>query len=106
VLCGRCLHRGALLSDGHVDGDEIAEWERANPQTVDREVDQGLYADTHGTPADPHVKLIQELAENGLKKNGARTGGSQPVESVLPWPGADHQLGFRTTFPFLRSDST
>ena len=114
VLYGRCLHRGALLSDGHVDGeylicgvhnwdyrdktgvseysnderlhkfsswvesggvwvdsDEIAEWERKNPQPYDREAYQGLYADLHGTPAEPHVKLIQELAAHGLERSGA-----------------------------------
>ncbi len=109
VLHGRCLHRGALLSDGHVDGpnlicglhywdyqyrtgvseynnderlhkfspwvendgvwvdaDEIAAWERQNPQPYRQDDYQGLYADVHGTPAEPHVKLIQELAANGL----------------------------------------
>ena len=114
VLYGRCLHRGALLSDGYVDGDnlvcgvhywdyryrtgvseynneerlhrfsswiedgsvlvdadEIAEWERANPQPYDRQTYQGLYTDLHGTPVEPHVKLIQELAEHGLEKSGA-----------------------------------
>ena len=24
VLYGRCLHRGALMADGHIDGDNIA----------------------------------------------------------------------------------
>ncbi|MCP3981678.1 MAG: Rieske 2Fe-2S domain-containing protein [bacterium] len=114
VLYGRCLHRGALLSDGHVDGenlicgvhfwdyryktgiseynnaerlpkftsfvengavwvdeDEVAEWEKANPQPYDRGAYQGAYADVHGTPLEPHVKLIQELAEHGLEKSGA-----------------------------------
>ncbi len=113
VLYGRCLHRGALLSDGHIDGDnlicgvhfwdyryttgvseynnserlhkfngwveqgavwvdedEIAAWETANPQPYDREAYQGAYADVHGTPAEPHVKLIQELAAHGLEKSG------------------------------------
>ena len=113
VLYGRCLHRGALLSDGHVDGenlicgvhfwdyryktgiseynnkeqlhkfsswvedggvwvdaDEIADWERANPQPYDRETYQGLYADVHGVAAEPHVQLIQELAAHGLEKSG------------------------------------
>jgi len=113
VLYGRCLHRGALLADGHVDGenlicglhywdyrfrtgvseynnkerlprfeawvedgevrvdaDEIREWERKNPQPYQRDQYQGLYADTHGTPAEPHVKLIQQLAAGGLEKIG------------------------------------
>ena len=114
VLYGRCQHRGALMSDGHVDGvnlicgvhnwdyqyktgvseynneerlhkfgswvendgvwvdeDEIATWERQNPQPYKRDEYQGLYADVHGTPAEPHVNLIRELASHGLEKTGA-----------------------------------
>ena len=113
VLYGRCLHRGALLADGYVEGDnlicglhhwdyriqtgisayannevlkkfnswirrgqvyvdadEIAEWERANPQPYDRDTYHGLYADIHGDPVEPHVKLIQEYAKDGLSKTG------------------------------------
>lgn len=117
VLYGRCLHRGALMSDGHVEGQnlicgvhgwdyrvdtgiseynnkeklhkfgawieeidgvrsvvvdesEIAAWEKANPQPYQREEYLGLYADVHGTPEEPHVGLIQELARNGLKEVG------------------------------------
>jgi glutamate synthase domain-containing protein 2 len=126
VLYGRCLHRGALLSDGHidgenlicgvhnwdyryktgvseynneerlpyfecrvenggvwVDGDEIAAWERENPQPYRRDEYQGLYADTTGTPAEPHVKIIQELAAHGL----SRTGPHGPVSAMgVPGP--------------------
>jgi glutamate synthase domain-containing protein 2 len=114
VLYGRCLHRGALLADGHVDGDnlicglhdwdyrlqtgiseynnaeqlhkfsswveegevlvdsdEIREWERANPQPYQRESYLGTYADVHGTSAEPHNNLIQQLARDGLDKLGA-----------------------------------
>ncbi len=113
VLYGRCLHRGALLSDGSVagedlicgvhqwdyrlstgisaynneevlqkfnswidgggvwvDADEVAEWERENPQAYDRDAYQGLYQDQHGAPEEPHNALIQELANNGLSKVG------------------------------------
>ena len=113
VLYGRCLHRGALLADGHVDGnnlicglhhwdyrietgisayannevlhkfeswvegddviidaDEIAAWEKQNPQPYDRESYQGVYADIHGDPVEPHVKLIQTYAKDGLTKTG------------------------------------
>ncbi len=113
VLYGRCLHRGALLADGHIDGKnlicglhfwdyrydtgvseynpkerlhkfsawiedggvfvdeaEIAAFEADEPQPYDRGAYQGSYADVHGTPAEPHVKLIQELAEHGLEKSG------------------------------------
>ncbi len=113
VLYGRCLHRGALLSDGHIDGknlicgvhnwdycyttgvsaynpaerlkrfqswveagavwvdeDEVAAWELANPQAYDREAYQGLYADPHGGPEEPHVGYIQHLAKHGLSEVG------------------------------------
>jgi methylamine---glutamate N-methyltransferase subunit C len=113
VLYGRCLHRGALLADGHIDGDnlicglhnwdyridsgiseynnaevlpkfaswiengrvlvdedEIAAWEFAHPQPYRREVYQGLYADLHGDPVEPHVGLIQRYAREGLSKTG------------------------------------
>jgi glutamate synthase domain-containing protein 2 len=113
VLYGRCAHRGALMSDGHIDGeniicgvhgwdykfdtgvseynneekldtftawiedddvlvdeDEIAAWEKKNPQAYNREAYQGLYADLHGGPEEPHYKFIQQLAKHGLTKFG------------------------------------
>ncbi|MFQ5715565.1 MAG: glutamate synthase-related protein [Nitrospinales bacterium] len=114
VLYGRCLHRGALLADGYVEGtdlicgvhfwdfncetgvsaydnaerlqkfeawvengqvyvdeDEIAAWEKEHPQPYQRDQYQGLYADIHGTDAEPHTGFIQELAKNGLSKLGS-----------------------------------
>ncbi len=113
VLYGRCLHRGGLLADGFVDGDnlicglhnwdyridtgisaynnaevlqkfsawieggrilvdadEIAAWEKAHPQPFRRDEYQGLYADVHGDPIEPHVGLIQRYAKEGLKNLG------------------------------------
>ncbi|MDA8016041.1 MAG: glutamate synthase-related protein [Thermoanaerobaculia bacterium] len=113
VLYGRCLHRGALLADGHVEGEdlicgvhhwdyryktgvsaynneealhrfsawieddavwvdeeEIAAWEKENPQPYARDEYLGNYADVHGVPEEPHNQLIQELAKNGLRKVG------------------------------------
>ncbi len=117
VLYGRCLHRGALMADGHVDGhnlicgvhgwdyridtgiseynneeklhkfnawiddadgvrsvlvdeDEVAEWERDNPQPYNRDEYLGAYQDVHGADEEPHVKLIQSLAKDGLKTYG------------------------------------
>ncbi len=113
VLYGRCQHRGALMADGLIRGDdivcgvhnwdyeyksgissynaaerlhkfnawiedggvwadeeEIADWERENPQPYDRGAYQGLYQDHHGTPVEPHVKFIRELAAHGLEKVG------------------------------------
>ncbi|MDE0018485.1 MAG: glutamate synthase-related protein [Candidatus Poribacteria bacterium] len=113
VLYGRCHHRGALLADGYIDGenlicgvhywdyrydsgvseyhnterlakfkawieddavyvdeDEIREWEHQNPQPYHREAYQGNYQDIHGTPEEPYVAQIQELASHGLSKVG------------------------------------
>ncbi len=113
VLYGRCLHRGALMSDGSVvgdnlicglhgwdyrldsgvseyansevlhrfnawveggtvlvDEDEVAAWHEDHPQPYNRDAYLGLYADIHGDPAEPHVRLIQEYARNGLDKTG------------------------------------
>ncbi len=112
-LYGRCLHRGALLADGSVQGDdlicgvhgwdfrfrtgvsaydnkealptfrvwveedgvfvdraEIAAFERRHPQPFQRDGYQGAFQDPTGTPDEPHVKLIQKLAANGLAKVG------------------------------------
>jgi glutamate synthase domain-containing protein 2/nitrite reductase/ring-hydroxylating ferredoxin subunit len=115
VNYGRCLHRGALLADGHVDGAnlicglhgwdyrldtgvseyandellasfrawidedhdavyvdgaEVAAWAEAHPQPYDRDGYQGLYADIHGGPEEPHNHYIQELARDGLSRLG------------------------------------
>jgi methylamine---glutamate N-methyltransferase subunit C len=113
VFYGRCLHRGALLADGFVDGDnlicglhhwdyridsgiseynnaevlarfasfiedgkvlvdadEIAAWEKDHPQPYQRDIYQGLYAEVHEDPVEPHVKLIQKYATEGLSKTG------------------------------------
>jgi glutamate synthase domain-containing protein 2 len=114
VLYGRCQHRGALMSDGFVKGQdiicgvhnwdynyktgissynneerlhrfnawiedgsvwvdelEIADWEKENPQAYNRDNYQGLYADLHGGPDEPHYQFIQQLAKDGLSKFGA-----------------------------------
>jgi len=113
VMYGRCLHRGALLADGFVRGDdlicglhdwdyrldtgvsaysnnevlekfsswiedgevlvdedEIANWAVDHPQPYDRDAYLGLYDDVHGAPEEPHVKLIQGYAKDGLSKTG------------------------------------
>ena len=113
VLYGRCLHRGALLADGRVEGDdlicglhdwdyridsgvsaynnsevltkfsvwiqdgevkvdasEIAAWAREHPQPYLRDAYQGDLADVHGTPEEPHTRLIHALAADGLTKFG------------------------------------
>ncbi len=113
VLYGRCLHRGALLADGQVEGndlicglhgwdfqyetgisaynnaerlhkftawvedgqvwvdeEEVAAWERENPQPFQRDTYLGTYADTHPVEEEPHVSLIQGYAAHGLEKTG------------------------------------
>lgn len=121
VLYGRCLHRGAHLCDGRIDGvniicglhgwdyvyltgvssynnaerlhkfsswikdgalmvdaEEIAIWEKENPQPYDRLSYQGAYQDPHGTPEEPHVGLIRRLGDEGL----AYLGHHGPVTSM------------------------
>ncbi len=65
-----------------VDEDEVQTWERVNPQPYDREAYQGNYQDVHGTPEEPHTKLIHQLAREGLKH-----GGHGPVSAMgVPAP--------------------
>ena len=131
VLHGRCQHRGALLADGSirgddiicgvhgwdyqyatgisaynnderiakftawvdddqvlVDRDELAEWERANPQPWDRDAYQGAYQDPHGTGDEPFVAQIRELAGNGLDNvghHGAVTSMGVPRGELPSW---------------------
>ena len=114
VLYGRCQHRGALMADGFVRGedivcgvhdwdyqfdsgvssydpaerlhrfsswiedggvwvdeDEIAAWESDNPQPYQRDAYQGAFQDhSKGSSAEPHVRFIRELANNGLERVG------------------------------------
>jgi glutamate synthase domain-containing protein 2/nitrite reductase/ring-hydroxylating ferredoxin subunit len=129
VLFGRCHHRGALLADGRIEGenlfcgvhnwdyrydtgvseynnaerlhrfsswiedgavlvdqDEIAAWEEQNPQPFDRQAYQGSWQDPHGTPEEPHVGVIQELAAHGLERTGHHgpAGAMGVLRSELP----------------------
>jgi glutamate synthase domain-containing protein 2/nitrite reductase/ring-hydroxylating ferredoxin subunit len=113
VFYGRCVHRGALMADGFIDGDnlicgvhgwdyrfdtgvssyndserlhkfsswiedgeilvnadEIASFAEVHPQPFDRTAYQGEWQDPHGSPAEPYVRLIRELASNGLSEVG------------------------------------
>ncbi len=145
VLYGRCLHRGALMSDGTVQGedlicgvhgwdyridsgvsaynnsealpvfkswvsddelmvdaDEIAEWEHDNPQPYDRDAYLGLYADTHGTPAEPWVGDIQSIAKNGLGGDHGKTTamGIPPVDLPL-WDSLQFVTAQLATRPLI-----
>jgi len=67
------LHRfhSWIEDDGvWVDGDEVLLWAKDNPQPYDRTVYQGAYQDPHGTPDEPHVNAIRELAAHGLTRTG------------------------------------
>jgi len=151
VLYGRCLHRGALMADGSVEGDnlicglhgwdyrvdtgvseynnaevlekfkswidlhdgemcvlvdadEIAEWEQRNPQPYKREEYQGLYADVHGAPEEPHANLIQELAKNGLSKfghHGPSDAMGVPRQDVPSWDDLQIITAQMATKPLL-----
>lgn len=111
VLFGRCHHRGALMADGHIDGEnlicgvhgwdyrydtgvseynneealqrftswvddgqvwvdeeEIAAWEKDNPQPYQRDQYLGTYQDIHGTDDEPFNGEIQELAKNRMRE--------------------------------------
>jgi len=115
VFYGRCLHRGALMADGHVDAndnlicgvhnwdyrldtgvseyensevlpkfkawvedgnvvvdsEEIEAWAKKNPQPYNRDDYLGLYQDpSHAPHEEPHNKLIQQYARDGLSKVG------------------------------------
>jgi glutamate synthase domain-containing protein 2 len=113
VLYGRCQHRGALMSDGAIVGEdlicglhqwdyrydtgvsaynnseklhkfqeifengfvcvarqEVLDFQRDNPQPFQREIYQGLYADTHPESTEPFTGQIQKLAKDGLSKVG------------------------------------
>ncbi len=67
------LHRfHAWIEDDAVwvDGDEILLWAKDNPQPYDRGTYQGAYQDPHGTPDEPYVSSIRELAGHGLTRTG------------------------------------
>ena len=127
VLYGRCLHRGALLGDATVVGENLVcgvhEWDfryrtgvsrynpserlhrfsawvqddsvfvdldeidaylAENPQPFDRDAYQGTFQDHVGTPIEPHVKAIREMAGHGLD----RVGHDGPM-AAMGVPGSD-----------------
>ncbi|MFG0257718.1 MAG: glutamate synthase-related protein [Phycisphaerales bacterium JB043] len=151
VLYGRCLHRGALMADGHVTGmnlicglhgwdyrvdtgiseynneeqlhrfsswieelegalgvvvdeDEIAAWESGSPQPYDRNSYLGTYQDIHGTPEEPHVKLIQDLASHGLSKfghHGPSAAMGVPRQELPSWDDLQFVTAQLATKPLL-----
>ncbi len=150
VLYGRCLHRGALMSDGTVvgdnlicglhgwdyrldsgvseyansevlhkfsswledgnvwvDEDEVAAWHADHPQPYNRDAYLGLYADIHGDAAEPHVKLIQEYAVNGLDNTGHHglvEAMGVPRDQLPTWDDIQFVTGQLHTPPLLDDD--
>jgi len=153
VLYGRCLHRGALLSDGSckgrnlycgvhswdyrldtgvseynnaealhkfnawidedgnavlVDENEVSKWADENPQPYRREEYQGLYADVHGGPEEPHTRYIQELAKNGLEKwghHGATSAMGVPLTELPGWSDIQLLTAQLARLPLLDDDA-
>ena len=62
----------AWIEDGAVwvDADEIAAWEKDYPQLYDLDAYQGLYQDYTGSPNEPHVDDIRQLAEGTMFESG------------------------------------
>ena len=146
VLYGRCQHRGALLADGYVRGEdlicgvhnwdyryrtgvssynneealkkfsawveegqvlvdeeEIAVWEKENPQPYDRDSYQGTFQDIHGTPEEPYVGLIRSLAESGVKADGHGPVAAMgvPLMELPRWDDIQFVTGQLDTLPQL-----
>ena len=147
VLYGRCAHRGALMSDATIQGDniicgvhgwdykfetgvsaynnaerlpkfsawidndevlvdqdEIAAWEKKNPQAYNRDEYQGLYKDLHGGPEEPHYKFIQQLAEDGLSKfghHGRASAMGVPRQELPQWDDIQFLTAQLATLPQL-----
>lgn len=150
VMYGRCAHRGALMADGSIDGDnlicgvhgwdylystgvseynnserlhkfsswieedalwvdedEIKAWEKENPQPYNRDSYQGLYQDHTGTTDEPHVKIIQKLASDGLSKLGHHgpMGAMGVSRNKLPkWDDIQFAVAQLAERPLLDSD--
>jgi len=151
VLYGRCAHRGALMSDGYVDGDniicgvhgwdyrfdtgvseynnsetlpkfnawvedgtvyvdadEISEWARKHPQPYKRDSYQGAYQDPTGTVDEPHVKLIRQLANDGLSKvghHGPSSAMGVPRGSLPTWDDLQFVVGQLHKLPLLDDEA-
>jgi len=147
VLYGRCAHRGALMADGHVDGDnlicgvhgwdyrldtgvsqynnsetlskfsawvedgqvfvdedELVEWANRHPQPYQRDTYQGVYQDPTGTAAEPHVKFIRKLADEGLSRvghHGPAAAMGVPRDSLPLWDDLQFVVGQLHKLPLL-----
>jgi glutamate synthase domain-containing protein 2 len=87
-----------------VDENEIVAWERRNPQPYKRDEYLGSYQDLHGTPEEPHVQLIQELARNGLSKvghHGPAAAMGVPRQQLPSWDDLQFVTAQLATKPLL-----
>ena len=91
-----------------VDADEIAAWERANPQPYNHDAYQGEFQDIHGTPDEPHVGLIRQLANDGLSKlghHGPTTSMGVPHDQLPAWDDIQFVTAQLATRPLLDDDA-
>ncbi|WP_320822604.1 FMN-binding glutamate synthase family protein, partial [Reinekea sp.] len=100
------LHKfSAWLEDDQVlvDAAEIYAWEQKHPQPYNRDAYQGLYQDHTGTTDEPHVKLIQKLANSGLGDNHHGPMGAMGVSrNLLPsWDDIQFTVAQLATMPLL-----
>jgi nitrite reductase/ring-hydroxylating ferredoxin subunit len=150
VLYGRCIHRGALMADGKVVGDnivcgvhawdyrfdtgissynpkeklsrftswvesgsiwvdaeEVAAYAIAHPQPFDRTAYQGEYQDPVGSDIEHHLRLIHNLAENGLDTvghHGAMGAMGVPGDHLPKWSDIQIVTAQLAVPPLLDSD--
>ena len=62
----------SMVEDGtvYVDEDEIKEFEKESPSSINRDEYLGLYASTHPAPEEDKTNEIHQLAKYGLSKAG------------------------------------
>jgi len=79
----------AWVEDGQVliDLEELEDWAKDNPQPYDRDAYLGTYADIHGTPEEPYIGLVHNLAKNGLKggHHGPMVAMGVPLTELPRW---------------------
>ncbi len=91
-----------------VDADEIGEWAKDNPQPYDRDAYQGAYQDPHGTPEEPFVRQIRQLASNGLTLTGHHgevAAMGVPRDSLPKWEDIQLVTAQLATPPLLEDEA-
>ena len=98
------------IEDGNVlvDEDEIAAWATTHPQPFQRDAYQGVYQDHSGTPDEPYVKFIRNLAKEGLSKVGhhGQAAAMGVSRNQLPkWDDIQFVVGQLHKLPLLDEDA-